>query len=131
LETKESWTTSNGEQPLEPEIEEFLVCLFADALSTQEDNHLMLEDLHGMVKEDMPNEPNKEVNQDHFDFVENSFQAIVRSYHSFILPYFLTSSLKQLVLHTQVCIEDYILNLSMNAFLYLLRTWLHWKYSYT
>jgi len=44
-----------------------------DPLSTQEDNHLIIEDLHGMEKEDMLNEPNKEVNQEHFDFVESWF----------------------------------------------------------
>lgn len=54
----------------------------------------MLKDLHGTVKEDILDELNKEVNQKHFDFVKSWFQEIVKPYHSFILPYFLTSSLK-------------------------------------
>jgi len=54
-EIKESWTTSNGEKPLEHEIEEFLTCLSPNPLSTQVDSHHVIEGLHGMVKEDMPN----------------------------------------------------------------------------
>ena len=75
-ETKESWTTSNGEQPLEPKIEEFLACLSTYPLRTQEDNHLMLEDLHCTVKEDMLNDPNNEVNQEHFDFLKVGFKQL-------------------------------------------------------
>jgi hypothetical protein len=31
-ETKESWTTFDGEPPLEPEIEEFLICISEDPM---------------------------------------------------------------------------------------------------
>ena len=130
-ENEESWTTYNGEKPLEPDIEEISTCLYVDPLRTQENSHPIIKYLHGMVEEDMSNELNKEVNLELFYFIEIWFQATIRPYHSFIFPYFLTSSLKQLVLHTQVCVEDYILNLSMGAFLHLSCTWLHWKYSYT
>jgi hypothetical protein len=52
-ETKKSWTTFDGEQPLEPEIEEFLTCLSEYPLCTQETNHLKEDDMHSMVEEDI------------------------------------------------------------------------------
>jgi len=45
-ETKESWTTFDGKQELEPEIEAFLTCLSTNPLSTQEDSHLIIENFH-------------------------------------------------------------------------------------
>ena len=50
-EIKESCTTSDGEQPLEPEIEEFLTCLSSNLQCTQETNYIIEEDLHSMTKE--------------------------------------------------------------------------------
>jgi hypothetical protein len=129
--TQESWIECNGEKPLEPEIEEFLACLSADHACTPETNQLEEDTLCGMEKEDMMCDLNKEEKQEYSDPIEIWFQLVIRSHHSFIFHYFLISSSKQLALHTLVCIKVYILNPSMDIFLTLLRTWLHWKYSYT
>ena len=128
-ETKESWIEFNGEQPLEPEIEEFLACLSTDLVCTPKTNHLEEDNMRSMEKEDMLCDLNKEEKQEYLDPIEIWFQLVIRSHHSFI--YFLISSSKQLVLHTLVCIKIYLLNLSMDIFLTLLCTWLHWKYFYT
>jgi hypothetical protein len=130
-ETQESWIVFNGEKPLEPEIEEFLACLSADPVCTPKTNHLEEDNLRSMEKEDMLCDLNKEEKREYLDPIERWFQLVIRSHHSFIFHYFLISSSKQLVLHTLVCIKSYILNPSMDIFLTLLRTWLHWKYSYT
>jgi hypothetical protein len=61
-ETKESWTTSNGEPPLEPEIEEFLICLSEEPLCTDETSHLKEDDPQGMIEGDMQSGINEEVN---------------------------------------------------------------------
>jgi hypothetical protein len=126
---KESWIEFNGEKPVEPEIEESLSCLSTDLVCTPKTNHLEEDNLHSMVEEDIQCDLNKEEKQEYSDPIEIWFQLVIRSHHSFI--YCLISSSKQLVLHTPVCIKIYLLNLSMDIFLTLLRTWLHWKYSYT
>jgi hypothetical protein len=126
---KESWIEFNGEKPVEPEIEESLACLSTDLVCTPKTNHLEEDNLHCMVEEDIRCDLNKEEKQEYSDPIEIWFQLVIRSHHSFI--YCLISSSKQLVLHTPVCIKIYLLNLSMDIFLTLLRTWLHWKYSYT
>jgi hypothetical protein len=130
-ENKESWIEFNGEKPLEPEIEESLACLSADPVCTPKTNHLEEDNLHSMVEEDIQCDLNKEEKQEYSDPIEIWFQLVIRSHHSFIFHYCLISSSKQLVLHTPVCIKIYLLNPSMDIFLTLLRTWLHWKYSYT
>jgi hypothetical protein len=125
-ENKESWIEFNGEQPVEPEIEESLACLSADPVCTPKTNHL-----HIMVEEYIQCDLNKEEKQEYSDPIEIWFQLVIRSHHSFIFHYCLISSSKRLVLHTLVCIKIYLLNLSMDIFLIVLCTWLHWKYSYT
>jgi hypothetical protein len=130
-ETKESWIEFNGEKPLEPEIEEFLSYLSADLVCTPKTNHLEEDNLHSMEKEDMSCDLNKEGKQEYHDPIERWFQLVIRSHYSFTFHYCLISSSKKLVLHTLVCIKTYLLNPSMNIFLTLLCTWLHWKYSYT
>jgi hypothetical protein len=74
---------------------------------------------------------NEEVNQEHHDYIEHWFQMTTRLNHHSLLQQLFTSSSKQLVLHTLVYIKAYLSNPSMNVFLHLLHTWLHWKYSYT
>jgi hypothetical protein len=130
-ENKESWIEFNGEKPVEPEIEESLACLSTDPVCTPKTNHLEEDNLHSMVEEDIQCDLNKEEKQEYSDPIEIWFQLVIRSHHSFIFHYCLISSSKKLVLHTLVCIKIYLLNLSMDIFLTLLRTWLHWKYSYT
>jgi hypothetical protein len=46
---------------------------------------------------------------------------------TFLTPY----QEDHLVLHVQVHVKVYILNLKMNSFLTLLCTWIHYKYTYT
>jgi hypothetical protein len=128
---KESWIEFNGEELMEPDIEESLVCLSSDHVCNPKTNHLEEDNLHSMVEEDIQCDLNKEEKQEYSDPIETWFQLVIRSHHSFIFHYFLISSSKWLVLHTPVCIKIYLLNPSMNIFLTLLRTWIHWKYSYT
>lgn len=61
-ETKESWITFDGEQPLELEIEEFPICLSSDLAPIQETNQQIVEDLHGMTKEDLQINDNEQEN---------------------------------------------------------------------
>jgi len=126
---KESWIEFNGEKLVEHEIEESLSCLSTDLVCTPKTNHLEEDNLHSIVEEDIQCDLNKEEKQEYSDPIEIWFQLVIRSHHSFI--YCLISSSKKLVLHNSVCIKIYLLNLSMNIFLTLLCTWLHWKYSYT
>jgi hypothetical protein len=131
-ETKESWTTSDGETPLEPEIEEFLICLSEDPLCTNETSHSKKYDLHGMIEGDMQIVLNEEVNQEHHDFIEHWFQTMTRlNHHSLLRQLFTSYHLNQLVPHVRVLIKVYCSNLNVSIFIILLRTWLHWKYSYT
>ena len=74
---------------------------------------------------------NEEVNQEHQDYIEHWFHMTTRLNHHSLLQQLSTSSSKQLILRILVYIKDYLSNLSMNVFLHLLCTWLHWKYSYT
>jgi hypothetical protein len=110
---------------LEAYIEEFLACLSKDLACTSETNHLEENDLHGMEKEDMLCDLNKEEKREYLDPIERWFQLVFRSHYSVTFHYCLISSSKKLVLHTLVCIKIYLLNPSMDIFLTLLRTWLH------
>jgi hypothetical protein len=114
---------------VEPDIEESLSCLSTDPICTPKTNHLEEDNLNSMIEEDNQCDLRKEEKKEYSDPIEIWFQLVIRSHHSFI--YFLVSSSKQLVLHTPICIKIYLLNLSMDIFLTLLCTWIHWKYSYT
>ena len=52
-ETKESCTTFDGEQPLEPDIKEFQTCLSSNHVCTSETYHPIVEDLHGKTKKEV------------------------------------------------------------------------------
>jgi hypothetical protein len=75
-EIKQPWKTFDGEKTLEPEIEEFLPCLSSDPLCIQETNQQIVEDLHGMTKEDIQSGGNEQVNQGHHDYIELWFQHL-------------------------------------------------------
>jgi hypothetical protein len=131
-ETKESWITVNGETPLEPEIEEFLICLSEEPLCTNETSHLKEDDLQGMIEGDMQSGLNEEVNQEHHDFIEHWFQTTTKlNHHSLLRQLFTYYHSSQLVPHVRVLIKVYCSNLNVSIFIIMLRTWLHWKYSYT
>jgi hypothetical protein len=128
-ENKESWIEFNGEKPVEPEIEDSLAFLSTDHVCTPNTNYLEEDNQHSMVEEDIQCDLNKEEKKEYSDPIEIWFQLVIRSHHSFI--YCLISSSKKLVLHTPVCIKIYLVNPSMDIFLTMLHTWIHWKYSYT
>ena len=101
-----SWTISNQENPLEPEIEE----------DKENNTH---------------NSFNEEMDQGHHDYIECWFQATVRLHHHPLLQQLFKSYCsKLLVHHVRVLIKVYYINLNVSIFMILLRTWLHWKYSY-
>ena len=89
---KESWIEFNGEQLVEPEIEESLACLSANPVCTPKTNHLEEDNLHCMVEEDIWCDLNKEEKHEYSDPIEIWFQLVIRSHHSFI--YCLISSSK-------------------------------------
>lgn len=110
-EIEDSCTTSDGERPLEPEIEEFLPCLSIDPICI---NH---SDLCGMTKEDGQHCLNEEVDQEYHSYIESWFTTIFEPHHSLLLQYLLVSShLQLLFFHALVNIKAYILNLGMNVF---------------
>jgi hypothetical protein len=124
-ETKESWTTFDGEKSLEPEIEGSLACLSSDPLCIQETNQQILEDLQGVTKEDIQNQENN-------DYIEEWFQAVIRPKNYFTLQHFLaTNQTDQLVSHILASIKVHFLKSDMSLLEIMLRKWLHWKYSYT
>ena len=128
-ETKDSWTISTGEKSLEPKTKEHSICLSITFTSISKTTY---SELHGMAKEDVHHYLNEERDQDHHDYIEHWFQKIITSRHCSLLPQpFVSHHLQQLVIHTSVYLKVYFSNLSMNVSVYLLSTWLHWKYSHT
>ena len=124
-EIKESCTTSDAERPLVPEIEKFLLCLLTNPICI---NH---SGLCGMTKEDGKHCLNEQVDQEHHSYIESWFTTIFEPHHSFLLQLLVSHHSQQLVFHALMNCNVSISNLSMNASLYLIRTWLHWKYSFT
>jgi len=120
---KESLATSDDNQTLEPEIEEFLSCLSQDPLSIHECNEQSLEELYGMITKEIQGEK---------DHIKTWFQRVIRPpYHS-IFRHFLASNLyEQLISHVQAFIKAYFSNLDMSLLIILLHKWVHWKFSYT
>jgi len=106
-ETEDLWTKSIGEKTLKLEIKE-------------------------ANKEEMQHCPNEEMNQDHYDYIKHWFQTSTPARHHYFLHTLLESyNLQLLFSHAHVHCKFYMLNLSMNVFLYLIRTWIHWKFSFT
>jgi len=106
--------TSDGKRP---KIEEVL----ADPLCTSEINQSEEGDLHDMRKEG-----------EYQDYFESWFQEATRLQHHFLLQHLLLQKqVSQLVLLIQVIIATTFSYVDKGIFLILLRTWLHWKNSYT
>lgn len=61
-ENEEPYIIWNGEPTLEPEIEEFLICLSEHPLCVQENNHSKEGNLHDMVEEDIQISFDEQVN---------------------------------------------------------------------
>ena len=106
--------TSDGNQP---KIEEVL----ADPLCTSEINPSEEGHLHDMMKEG-----------EYEDYFESWFQEVTRLQHHFLLQHLLLQKqVSRLVLHIQVIIATTFSYVDKGIFLILLRTYLHWKNSYT
>ena len=106
-------TTSDEEQSLRYEIVEFSTCISTYPLGTKEINHSKEEDMCR-------------------DYIENMFQEVIIPQSHFLLQHFLLpNQTGWLVPHIQVSIEVNFSYLDIGMFLTLLRTWLHWKNSYT
>jgi hypothetical protein len=126
-EAENPWTTFGGEQSLRPEIEEFSTSISTDPLCTSEINHPKEEDLHSTMKESIEIIVDK-----HQDYIEIWFQEVIRpQYYSLIQHLLMSKQVGWLVLHIQVITAVTFLYMDMSMFLILLRTWLHWKSSYT
>lgn len=107
-------------QIFEPELEGFIFCLSPYFLCLKENDYQTMKDLHQC-------ESHKYV-----DSIESWFRAAINpSYFYIIQKLLLPCQLKRLVSHALLCIEVYSLKLSVSIISTLLRTWLHWKYTYT
>jgi hypothetical protein len=126
-ETKKLWTRPSGEQSLKPKIEEFSTSISADPLCTSEINHPEEKELHSMLKESIEITIHK-----HKDYIEIWFQEAIRpQYYSLIQHLMMPKQVCCLVLHIQVITAVTFSYMDMSMLLILLRTWLHWKSSYT
>jgi hypothetical protein len=65
------------------------------------------------------------------DYIENWFQEVIMPQCHFVLQCFLLPNQIGRVSDIQAIIEVTFLYVDMGKFLVLLRTWLHWKSSYT
>jgi hypothetical protein len=126
-ETEKLWTTPGGEISLRPEIEEFSTSISTDPLCTSEIKHAEEKDLHNMIKESI------EITVDeHQDYIETWFQEVIKpQYYSLLQHLMMPKQVGWLVLHIQVITMVTFSYMDMSMFLILLRTWLHWKSSYT
>lgn len=128
----ESCTIINGKNTHELEIKEFLTCLSADPEYNQETTHPKDKNWRDMEEEDVQHGPNQEMNQDHHVYMEHWFRTMTKAgQHSPLLKLLLSYHLHLLAFHAHAHFQVYMLNLSMNIYFHLIRTWLHWKYSYT
>ena len=83
-------------------------------------------------EEEMPCDLHEEDNKEMHNSIETWFHITNRSDYSVFLPFlFISYHSNQLDFHALVCVNVYFSNPSMNAFLHLFLTCLHWKYSYT
>ena len=69
--------------------------------------------------------------EEHQDYFESWFQEATKLQHHFLQHLLLHKQVSRLVLHIQVIIATAFSYVDKGIFLILLRTWLHWKNSYT
>jgi hypothetical protein len=131
--TKGSWETIDGEQRhWSLRLRNSFHAYHSDPSCIQERNQQVLEYLHCMTKEDMETVSNEQENQGDKYPIETWFQIVVQpQYHSILQHLLEPYQSMQLVPHIQVSIQVYFSKLNMSMFVILLRTWLHWKFSYT
>ena len=73
----------------------------------------------------------EQVNQGYQDYIEIWFQETIRPQQSLLQQFLASYHSKLMIYHVLVCFKADFSNLNVSIFLILLRTWLHWKYSYT
>ena len=119
-ETEKLWIMHDEEEPLESEH-------LSDPTFTLEDKQRNVEDLH-----DALNVTHESSDQEYMDPIESWFQMIVSIHSLFIIQRFVAShELVELVPHVLVFSCIYFSNLNMSIIILLLRTLMHWMYSYT
>jgi hypothetical protein len=90
-EIKESWTTSDEDQILEPEIKEFLACLSPDPLCITECDDQLSKEPYGMTTKG---------SQGDKDYIETWFQTVIRpQYHSIFQQFLALSPQEKLASH--------------------------------
>ena len=69
---------------------------------------------------------------EHKDYIEIWFQEVIKpQYNSLLQHLLMPKQVGWLVLHNQVITAVTFSYMDMSMFVILLRTWLHWKNSYT
>ena len=110
--------TSEGEQP---EIKEFSICKLIDPSCAQTIAQLEEDALYDIAKEG-----------EYQDYIERWFQEVTRSqYHSFIRHLLMQRKVSWLNFHIQVITATIFSYVDKGTILIFLRTWFHWKISYT
>ena len=127
-ENEEPYIICDGEPTFEYENE---TCLSENILCTHENNHSKEGNLHDMVEENMQISVDEQVNHGYQDYIEIWFQTTIRPQQSLLQEILTSYHSKLLVSHVLVCFKAHFSNLNVSIFLILLRTWIHWKYSYT
>ena len=128
-ETREYCTKYDGEHLVKPDMGDFSSCLSTNLVSIPKTN---CPSFPSMTEEDFENGPNEEGSQDHHEYIEHWFLITIQSkHHSHLQILFVSHLSKMLIFHAHVPFKVFSSNLSMNVSLYLFRTWLHWKYTYT
>ena len=120
-EIQESWTTTDKEWTLEPEIKESPTCLTPYFIN---EDHIS-KDLLDMIMEDL-------VSQENLDYIEGWIQTVGKLPYCSLIRKFTTSFLEEkLASHVWKTIEVSFPYLDMSLLINLFRTWLHLKFSYT
>jgi len=110
--------TSKGEHP---EIEEFSIYMTTDSSCAQTTTQLEEENLYDIVKE-----------REYQDYIKRWFQEVTQpQYHSFLRHLFMQRKVSWLNFHIQVITATTFSYVDKGIIFILLRTWFHWKYSYT
>ena len=126
---EKSCAKSDGEHPTKPEIEELSPSPTTSLVCIVETNYPCFP---CMNEEDFQSGTNEEMGQCHQDYIEHWFQITIHwKYHSHLPILFISHLSKLIISHALVHANSYILNLSMNISLYMIYTWLHWKFSFT
>lgn len=79
-----------------------------------------------------PDMTNEEESPEHKDYIETWFHEVTKpQYHSLLQCLLLLNQTGRLVLHIEVITAIIFSYVDKGMFFILLRTWLHWKSSYT